>query len=542
MTTPVGPLGGADAEVGMRGRTVVFVAILLAICAAIAPLILIFSLSRQRAIESEQAHMSEYADWTLKRADVTFGRGEQALVAIERENWLTCSPEHIARMRRLTVQTLSVDEMGYFQDGNLACTSWGLANTHFRLGKSDQVLPGGFVLHTAVNAVVSGAGTIMSLTLGKHNILIRQERVVDILTDTRMVVGVATASGKLISISGKADPNLVRVLISKPITGTDGQHLYSSVSNHGLIAFAITDQSAIQSRLSQELWVLFPLGLVGSLILVGLIIWVSRQRLSLQGELAIAIKKREFLSYYQPIIELATGRCVGAEALVRWQRPDGTIVSPNFFVPLAEQVGLITDITDQLIQRVITELAVMLALEPSVHIAINIAPTDIDSGRFLPVLQKELEKAGVSAAQIWLEATERGFINAEAARKTISEARAAGYLVAIDDFGTGYSSLSMLESLPLDALKIDKSFVDAIGKGAASSVITPHIIEMAHGLRLSIVAEGVETLEQESYLRDAGVQFAQGYYYSKPLSAQDFIVFYTKRRSASVVPLRKEVA
>jgi sensor c-di-GMP phosphodiesterase-like protein len=383
---------------------------------------------------------------------------------------------------------------------------------------------------------------MMSLTLGNHNVLIRQERAVDVLTDTRMVIGVATAGGKVISVSGKADPKLIRLLTSRATTGMDGQHLYSSAAGNGLIAFAITERSAIQDRLDHELWLLVPLGLAGSAILISLIIWVSRQRLSLQGELQIAVKNREFVSYYQPIIELASGRCVGAEALVRWKRPGGAIVSPNLFIPLAEQVGLISDITDQLIQRVVADLAVMLALEPSVHIAINIAPTDIDSGRFLPVLRNELEKSGICAAQIWLEATERGFVNPDAARKTISEARAAGHKVAIDDFGTGYSSLSMLETLPLDALKIDKSFVDAIGKQAASSVITPHIIEMAHGLRLSIVAEGVESLEQEAYLRDAGVQFVQGYYYSKPLTAKEFIAFYTKRRSDNVVALRKEIA
>ena len=158
----------------------------------------------------------------------------------------------------------------------------------------------------------------------------------------------------------------------------------------------------------------------------------------------------------------------------------------------------------------------------------------LQSGRFLAVLAKTLADANVASEQIWLEATERGFMNAAAARATIERARAAGHVIAIDDFGTGYSSLSLLETLPLDTLKIDKSFIRAIGKQAATSLVIPHIIEMGHSLNFKIVAEGVETEAQQVYLRDAGVEFAQGWLYSKALPADDFLAFHnlTNRPSA----------
>jgi sensor c-di-GMP phosphodiesterase-like protein len=127
--------------------------------------------------------------------------------------------------------------------------------------------------------------------------------------------------------------------------------------------------------------------------------------------------------------------------------------------------------------------------------------------------------------------TERGFIHADIARTTLAKARDAGHVIAIDDFGTGYSSLSLLESLPITVLKIDKSFVDAIGRNAAISLVTPHIIEMAHSLKLKMVAEGIETAEPETILRQSGVQFGQGWLYSKALPFEESMAFYEKRNA-----------
>ncbi|MFD2499057.1 EAL domain-containing protein [Rhizorhabdus histidinilytica] len=263
------------------------------------------------------------------------------------------------------------------------------------------------------------------------------------------------------------------------------------------------------------------MGLLVSTVLVGIVIWVSRQRLSPEKELAIAIRRREFVVHYQPIIDLSNGRCVAAEALLRWRRPDGRWIRPDLFIPLAEDTGLISPLTDLLIERVIEDQAELLRADRGLHISINISARDLESGRFLPVLSDAVARSGIEPSQIWIEATEQGFIRAEIAASAIKAARAAGHMVAIDDFGTGYSSLSLLQGLPLDALKIDKSFVEAIATDAATSVVTPHIIDMAHGLKLRIIAEGVETREQEAYLRAAGVPLAQGWLYSRALPAAE---------------------
>ena len=138
--------------------------------------------------------------------------------------------------------------------------------------------------------------------------------------------------------------------------------------------------------------------------------------------------------------------------------------------------------------------------------------------------------SGILPQQIWLEATERGFLDADRARTMLAAARRAGHSIAIDDFGVGYSSLQYLEQLPLDALKIDKSFVDAIGTESATSPVTPHIIDMAKELGLWVVAEGVETEPQLAYLHSQQVQFGQGWLFSRPLPRDAFIAFHHQRQ------------
>ena len=225
------------------------------------------------------------------------------------------------------------------------------------------------------------------------------------------------------------------------------------------------------------------------------------------------------------LIDLASGAVVGAEALVRWRRRDGSMVRPDLFIPLAEESGLILPITDQIFKNVIVDLRDLLVERRELHIAVNLCAADVTSGRALKLIGPLLEGSGIARDQIWLEATERGFMNASAAAMAVKEAKFAGHVVAIDDFGTGYSSLSSLQFLSLDILKIDKSFVDTVCTESVTSSVTPHIIEMAKSLKLRIVAEGIEQEEQAAYLRARGVDYGQGYLFGKPMPADAFIAF-----------------
>ncbi len=269
-----------------------------------------------------------------------------------------------------------------------------------------------------------------------------------------------------------------------------------------------------------------PFGLSIFFMLIACIAWMIRRRLSPLGELRAAVRQRRFIALYQPIIEIHTGICVGAEALVRWRGQRGEIIPPAEFMNLAETSGLIQPITDQVIDCIIRDLGAALRDERSMHISINACAADISTGRVIDVLEHKLNGTGIGKKQIWLEATERGFIDVDRARDSITRARKLGYRISIDDFGTGFSCLQYLESLSVDVLKIDKSFVDTIGRNTSRSPMLPHIVEIARSLKISCVAEGVETEEQLDILRGRNVDMAQGWLISKPLSAEEFVAFY----------------
>nr|WP_047167339.1 EAL domain-containing protein [Sphingomonas sp. Y57] len=517
----------------MRRRTILIVAACLAILAGLLPMVAVAHLLRVRAIAAEQRHMAEYARWTLMRTKRVFADARQALVDAGAPPGTECSPEHIAQLRQIAMDARNVEEIGYFRDGRLVCTSLGPIRLRVPRTPPDLDLGGGFALVLNIQPRTFRSQPMLAMSHGDYTALIKPERLVDVLTDTHMTLGIAAGPGRAVALSGKTDPGLLRTLAADTTEGIDERHVFASLREGPLTAFAFGDRAQALARLQNDYLLLLPMGLLVSTLLVGIVIWVSRQRLSPEKELAIAIRNREFVVHYQPIIDLADGRCVAAEALLRWRRPDGRWIRPDLFIPLAEESGLISTLTDLLIERVIDDQGPQLRADRDLHISINISARDLESGRFLPILAEALARAGVEPSQIWLEATEQGFIRTEMATSAVEAARAAGHMVAIDDFGTGYSSLSLLQGLPLDALKIDKSFVETIATDAATSTVTPHIIDMAHGLKLRIIAEGVETWEQEAYLRAAGVRLAQGWLYSRALPAAEFAAYRQSRNAGS---------
>jgi sensor c-di-GMP phosphodiesterase-like protein len=241
-------------------------------------------------------------------------------------------------------------------------------------------------------------------------------------------------------------------------------------------------------------------------------------------QLKRAVRSKSFEVNYQPIVAIADGHCLGAECLIRWQDEDGRPVRPDYFVPIAEDAGLIEAMTDIVLEKAIAELGDALR-SGTFYLSINLSAGDMAKRRFYPLLRDSLARAGLDPHRIAIEATERGFVDAERANTIISEMRSAGHSILIDDFGTGYSSLSYLQKLAIDVIKIDKAFVDAINTDSATSSVIVHIIAMAKQLGLKTIAEGIETEAQAEFLKTHGVDAGQGWYYSKPLTATQFRLF-----------------
>lgn len=253
------------------------------------------------------------------------------------------------------------------------------------------------------------------------------------------------------------------------------------------------------------------------------------QRFRLEGDLRHAIERRQLYLVWQPQFNLSSGELVGAECLLRWQHPEHGLVPPDEFIPLAEESDLILFIGDWVLCAAIEAIARWQAHAPNLKASINLSPRQLSATGLPQRIRALLEQYGVGPGQIQLELTESGLMEGQAINAWLGqEAASLGLLLSIDDFGTGYSSLSRLKTLPINQLKIDRSFVRDIPADENDIAITRSIIGLARGLELEVVAEGVETAYQERFLREAGCDIAQGYYYSRPISAEEFEARYLR--------------
>ncbi|MDN3638647.1 EAL domain-containing protein [Simiduia curdlanivorans] len=242
------------------------------------------------------------------------------------------------------------------------------------------------------------------------------------------------------------------------------------------------------------------------------------ERITLEQEIRKGLDRQEFLLYYQPRINNQTGRIIGVEALVRWQHPTRGLTAPNIFIPVAEQSGLITPLGDWVLDTACQQLSQWLA-DGICHItmAVNLSPRQFNDKNLIEKIEYVLDKYKLPARYLELEITESMVMDENInILETLVDLKELGVTLAIDDFGTGYSNLSRLKHLPMDVLKIDKSFVDGIPDDPDDTAIASTIIAMAHHLKLKIVAEGVETYRQQKFLSDKHCDEMQGYLFGKP--------------------------
>ncbi len=247
------------------------------------------------------------------------------------------------------------------------------------------------------------------------------------------------------------------------------------------------------------------------------------ERQTLQNMLRRGLEREEFWLCYQPQVDLATGGIVGVEALLRWRRPDLGVVSPARFVPVLEENGLIVPVGEWVL-RTACRQARAWQENGRLRVAVNLSARQFGRDDLVHTVARALEEAGLDPRCLEVEITESLLMeDIEASSRTLEELKRAvgGVRVSIDDFGTGHSSLSYLKSFPIDLLKIDRSFVRNLATDPDDAAITTAIIGLAHNLRLKVIAEGVETEEQLSFLRNMRCDEAQGYYFARPLPAED---------------------
>ncbi|MDE2573441.1 MAG: bifunctional diguanylate cyclase/phosphodiesterase, partial [bacterium] len=258
-----------------------------------------------------------------------------------------------------------------------------------------------------------------------------------------------------------------------------------------------------------------------------LVLHLSRRR-NVETGLRRALEAQEFALVYQPFVNLISHSVVGAEALIRWQRPGHGLVNPEEFIALAEESGLIVPIGAWALTAACLQAQRWAKAGKALRVAVNISARQLQDRGFVSVIEDALAQSGVDPATIGLEITESVAIADHlATRSVLQRCRGLGLRIALDDFGTSYSSLAYIRDLPIDTIKVDRKFVDSLPADRTSAAITRAIIAFGSSLGFDTLAEGIETVEQEHWLAREGCRTAQGYLFSKPMPADGFDTWLT---------------
>ncbi len=266
----------------------------------------------------------------------------------------------------------------------------------------------------------------------------------------------------------------------------------------------------------------------------------SVAKLAFVTRLRKAVEGRLWTLHYQPIVELSTGAMTGVEALLRWQEPDGEMIPPNAFIPLAEELGLIEAIGDWVVEELARQAADWRAEGLELELGFNLSPRQLWQPDLADRILARLESAGVAPGNVVVEITESSAVkDFDRWQSVLGELRSHGLRLALDDFGTGYSSLWRLRSLPIEILKVDRSFVSRVHEDPEAASIVTAIIELGRGLGMKTLAEGIETEQEWRFLAEHGCQLGQGFYFSRPVPAEEIL---GKYRSGELVLARDPAA
>ena len=435
----------------------------------------------------------------------------------------SCQPGDVAAMRQAAFDTMPVKEIGVVgPDGQTQCTHLGLPLGERQLVSSEPL---------------AGASwyTLDLIQLENGQPMVRLRR--NVGAGPNGIAALVPAFLFLPQVSTQGGPFSAYAHIATANGGSIGKiGIRPTASDAAFVAKMKSDKFGFNAEISMprghviaghadlEWLSLFATGAV--LMIVGVISVLMTRRAAGNpvAELERALQAGEFVPYYQPIVDICSGQLRGAEVLARWRKPDGTLVLPSAFIPLAESSGLIRQLTRDQMRRVCAEAGAAIGRRPALKISFNFAGQLFGDDKIVKDVRNIFSASPIKLSQVVLEVTERDPIeNFTATRQTIAALQGLGVRIAIDDVGTGHSGLSYMLKLGVDIIKIDKMFVDAIGTDRNSTTIVETLVDLAHNMRMDVVAEGVENFEQVMYLRELGVRSAQGYVFAPPLPGKSFL-------------------
>jgi sensor c-di-GMP phosphodiesterase-like protein len=478
--------------------------------------------ARRQAFEIESSMASNHARDILHRGDTMAAQALAGIARLRASGAPPCSRPALALAREIALESSYIQAIGRLDGASMTCSSLG--EPALPLGPPAFRTSHGVTLYSQVPLPDPYRHALLALADGGYVALVHRDLPLDAaLALPGMSLALVHLEHDSLSLSrGHIDHAWIARLGRRRETSfVSGGWLVAIVRSQRFVttaAIAAVPVEQLERRVDETLWRLLPIGLLAGVAACAAILLLARRRRSIPAALRVALRRGEFFMLYQPVIDLRSGACIGAEALLRWRRRTGETVGPDLFIPVAEASGLITLLTGRVLELVEADAGSYLARHPDFHVAINLSPADLRSPELPARIDGLLARSGARPSSLILEITERGFVDLDSARGVLQAMRARGITVAIDDFGTGYSSLSYLESLDLDYLKIDRAFIEAIGTGAPTSQVVGHIIAMARGMRLTTIAEGVESQAQAAFLREHGVEYAQGWLFARPMT------------------------
>lgn len=499
-------------------RTVVSMA-----CGAAIAIALSLAVGEWTVRRQQYADAAEMAATYIARTDQITTEAVASLAEIDSAKGSLCSPAEVSRLRRIVLASRYLKSASRIRNGEIYCSS--------TVGPIDPPEPAPPI------DVVNQQGQRMSFNAPQAGVpgaraLLMQQHGAAVGINAQAYLETADPRLDYAVVNGRLPP--LRALNSSgPRLPLEGVTLEPGepLELHGRryeVRCSNTHSSCIVATLRQPSTILnSPMMLEFAVfgLLIGLSggfaasIAIGRSK-SLGKQLRLAMRSGQLKIVYQPIVRLSDRRQVGAEALLRWTDATGKPVSPDAFISAAEHEGFIGQVTRFVIHRVLDELGEDLRRRPDFQVTINVAASDILDNAFLPFLSARLQEAGLPSASIGLELTERTTANSRELGKSIARLREAGHKVYIDDFGTDYSSLSYLSRLRVDAIKINRTFMQALHDQSDKDTIAPQIVAMAEVLGLSIVIEGIEEEQQAAYFLALAPQaMAQGWLFSKPVES-----------------------
>ncbi len=515
--------------------------------AALVGAVLLFALVTwflwDKSIRIEEARVAELAEALGQRTEQIIVDAREMLDRFNQFPSPACSTAHIEAMQEAAIARPYIRAIGYLQAAERICGVGFIQAIQLKPSRADRVYESGVIAWWPSAQTEVGGVRLFLMRYGNHDIAIDPRMLLETGVKQEWQAGLWVENLLLASTPWATDlptPDSVPVGLMIDHQNDRVVSRFSLGTIFPIDIVAIEPIGLFWDRYAPMLGIAAGFGLTILVVWVYFVLRYSRHRLSLSTVLKDDLDKGRMEVHYQPIVNLSSGRCVGAEALARWVREGGEIVNPDVFLPIAEEAGLVPQVTLAVLKATMRDLGYMLRQHSDIYININLAPEDLAGDDFGDELARYSELAGVSPDKIKLEITERAVVDNDSSRKIISDFRNRGHQVAIDDFGTGYSSLSYLQSFEFDTLKIDKSFVNAIGKESVTSHVIGLVIELSKSLDLVTVAEGIETAQQLKWLRKQGVELGQGYLFSQPLPAGEFCQYFKAQNNSKVQIIRHQ--